>query len=127
MKSAAAFENFDRIIFAASISSLPSDALSAGAADMVAGGSAARWARHRGDPASGAIGSPPLLGRHANRRRFRAHVVVAKGDDELRHLRGPVDLDVDAIDVRGALAPVVHVLELELPADPQEFEVRADE
>ena len=56
-----------------------------------------------------------------------AHVVVAERDDQLGDLGSAVDLDVDAIDVRGALAAAIDVFELEGSSDPQELEVRADQ
>ena len=56
-----------------------------------------------------------------------AHIVVAERDDQLRDLGSAIDLDVDAIDVRRALAAAIDVFELEGSSYPQELEVRSDQ
>ena len=54
---------------------------------------------------------------------MRLFVVVAERDDELRDARVGLDLDVDAIDERGALAPGGGILEVELLADLEKAEL----
>jgi hypothetical protein len=138
MMSAAAFEKPDRIIFAASISSLVSEALEAGAAAMVAAGAGSLGSSAAGAlPGSSAVGGSACevnaagagasMPGVAHRFGVGAHIVVAQGDDELRNPRRPIDFDVDPVDVRGPLAAVVDVFELELAADPQELEIGADQ
>ena len=63
---------------------------------------------------------------HARLRRVFFDALVAQGDDELRHLRARVDHHVDAVDHGRAARARLQVLDLELAADLEELEVRAD-